>query len=180
MTLLKKFNLYWCGLVVSAALIVAGFAPWPDGLGKQRRVADAHAVSLNVSSSSNATGESTATSTGNSSTTAAHRAIETLKVGERVVTGLPSDAAGETRVDTATWKKVSIRAPWRWGDGTEDCFEIETLQPPECLRRITLLSAPANRFPRSGARGAGNWRLAQSNDHLDRLLQLTVRWIPSP
>lgn len=70
---------------------------------------------------------------------AAHRpaskSIETICVGQRVVTQ-DTDASQDsaTAVDSATWKKLVLRADWRWSDGTLDDVNIETLVPPQWLR----------------------------------------------
>jgi Pretoxin HINT domain len=61
------------------------------------------------------------------------QAIETLRVGQRVLTGLASDANRTTAVDSTSWKKLSLKADYAWVDGTRDAFIVETLQPPEFL-----------------------------------------------
>jgi len=67
----------------------------------------------------------------------ASQAIETIRVGQRVVTSVPGDAqAGtgtETQVDPATWRLLRLRAEDRWADGTLDVVEVETLQSPEWI-----------------------------------------------
>jgi hypothetical protein len=63
-----------------------------------------------------------------------YRAIEQVRVGERVVT--PGTDAAEslpTAVDPATWKLLTLRLAERWEDGTLDVTEIRTLQPPQWL-----------------------------------------------
>jgi RHS repeat-associated protein len=75
-----------------------------------------------------------------------YRPIETIRVGQRVITDLPEDildidgqpfdrslADGETRVDPATWRLIRMRAETRWEDGTLDDINIETLQPLEWI-----------------------------------------------
>ncbi len=74
-------------------------------------------------------------------TVAAHspasKAIEAIRIGQRVVT---QDAAASgkpigTAVDPATWRKVILRADWRWKDRTLDDVNVETLVPPEWLEK---------------------------------------------
>ena len=71
-------------------LVVAAIVPWPSDRGEREPVAAVMAVSRSVSANSGET--EIGAVRGNS----AHRPIETLKVGERVLTGLASDTAGET------------------------------------------------------------------------------------
>jgi len=66
----------------------------------------------------------------------ASRNIEDLRVGQRVVTNESNAASQEpvgTVVDTATWRKLVLRAEWRWQDGTLDDVNVETLQPPDWI-----------------------------------------------
>ena len=65
--------------------------------------------------------------------TPSHVPIESIRVGDRVLTGSAADHTGGTRVEAATWKHVTLRAQWTWPDGTEDIFSVETLQSPEWL-----------------------------------------------
>lgn len=64
------------------------------------------------------------------------KAIEDLRVGDRVVSDNPDTpnasklAPGQTAVDPATWKKVTLYAEETWPDGTLDTIHITTLQPP--------------------------------------------------
>jgi len=58
------------------------------------------------------------------------RAIETLRVGDRVWTDQPNAEVGDTAIDARTWRRLTLRAPARGEDGTEDVVEVETLQPP--------------------------------------------------
>jgi hypothetical protein len=62
------------------------------------------------------------------------QAIETIRVGERVVT--PETIPGfslPTAVDPATWRLVSLRMLNRWADGTADTMLVQTVQPPQWL-----------------------------------------------
>ena len=65
------------------------------------------------------------------------KAIETVRVGDRVLGENPDLAANQhsqaTAVDPATWKKIRLRALATWDDGTVDDVNVETLQPPEWL-----------------------------------------------
>jgi hypothetical protein len=61
------------------------------------------------------------------------RTIENIRVGQRVVTQDRDGSAERTAVDPATWRKVALRAEWRWTDGTLDDINVETLQPPEWI-----------------------------------------------
>ena len=72
---------------------------------------------------------------------AAHRqaskSIETICVGQRVVTQDTGNSAGHTgtAVNPQTWKKLVLVAATHWGDGTRDNINIETLQPPEWIKQ---------------------------------------------
>ena len=65
------------------------------------------------------------------------RAIETIRVGDRVLThnANPSAAGAPagTAVNPATWRKLVLRARDQWPDGTLDTINVETLQPPEWI-----------------------------------------------
>ncbi|MDZ7620369.1 MAG: polymorphic toxin-type HINT domain-containing protein, partial [Patescibacteria group bacterium] len=67
------------------------------------------------------------------------RAIETIGVGQRVITtpdgvfGNPSTES--TAVNPATWRKVLLEATSVWEDGTRDVVRVETLQPLEWLEQ---------------------------------------------
>jgi hypothetical protein len=71
------------------------------------------------------------------STMPASRAIEQIRVGQRVIAGNPdmpdSESLSDTDVDPATWKLLRLHAEERWDDGTLDTIEMETLQPPEWI-----------------------------------------------
>jgi len=55
-------------------------------------------------------------------------------VGQRVVTqGAKASQNNATAVNSATWKKVALRADMRWPDGTLDDVNVESLVPPEWL-----------------------------------------------
>jgi len=58
--------------------------------------------------------------------------IESIHVGDRVMGNLsPGEMAGDTQVDPATWRHLSLHAEATWPDGTIDDIHVETLQPPE-------------------------------------------------
>jgi hypothetical protein len=63
----------------------------------------------------------------------ATRAIEDIRVGQRVLGENPdlseSEHRNETVVAPATWRLVRLHAEGRWADGTFDTIEVETLQP---------------------------------------------------
>ena len=67
----------------------------------------------------------------------ASRSIETICVGQRVVTQGTGNSAGHTgtAVNPQTWKKLVLVAATHWGDGTRDDINIETLQPPEWIKQ---------------------------------------------
>lgn len=78
-------------------------------------------------------------------------AIETIRVGQRVLGENPQLAATEhstrTAVDPATWRLLKLHSEWRWPDGTLDTIEIETLQPPtwiaeHCAREGSSVPLP--------------------------------------
>ena len=60
--------------------------------------------------------------------------IESLEVGQRVLTGFSSDQDRTTAVDVTTWKKLTLTATYHWTDGTPDTFYVTTLQSPEWMR----------------------------------------------
>ncbi len=69
--------------------------------------------------------------------------IETIQVGQRVVTSVGSTLANKpqgTAVDQRTWRLLRLEAKNRWPDGTLDSVEVEALEPPEWL--ATHESAP--------------------------------------
>jgi hypothetical protein len=69
-----------------------------------------------------------------SSPPAAFAAIESLRVGDRVVANYSTDEmSGRTQVDAAAWRRLHLRSEERWPDGTLDEIQIETLQPPEWI-----------------------------------------------
>ena len=59
--------------------------------------------------------------------------IETIRVGQRVLTDGDLDAVRETAVDPVTWRRLKLEATHTWDDGTEDVYEVESLQPREWL-----------------------------------------------
>jgi hypothetical protein len=62
------------------------------------------------------------------------QAIETIRVGQRVLgEASAGELAGQTQVDPAIWRLVSLRAETIWADGTLDEIRVETLQPPEWI-----------------------------------------------
>jgi len=69
----------------------------------------------------------------------ASQAIETVRVGQRVVAANPELAGSPrstlTAVDPSTWRLLRLRAVDTWPDGTVDTIEVETLQPPEWIAR---------------------------------------------
>ena len=62
----------------------------------------------------------------------ASRPIESLRVGQRVLTD-GCQRTTKTEVDPATWRKLSLQGVADWEDGTRDVVEIETLQSPDWL-----------------------------------------------
>ena len=62
-----------------------------------------------------------------------HVAIETIRVGDRVLTNGPfgADAPSETAVNPLTWRHLRLEAVAFSEDGTRDVVEVETLQSPE-------------------------------------------------
>ena len=67
----------------------------------------------------------------------ASKSIETICVGQRVVTQDAGNWAGRTgtAVNPQTWKKLVLVAETHWGDGTRDDIHVETLQPPEWIKQ---------------------------------------------
>jgi hypothetical protein len=66
-----------------------------------------------------------------------HRAIEQIRVGQRVTAGNPemagSPLAADSAVDLGTWRLLRLHAEDRWEDGTLDMIEAETLQSPQWI-----------------------------------------------
>ncbi len=58
-------------------------------------------------------------------------AIETLRVGQRVLTDGDPAVPHATAVDPATWRYLCLEGSLPWEDGTQDVINIETLQSPE-------------------------------------------------
>jgi hypothetical protein len=58
----------------------------------------------------------------------ASQRIETIRVGQRVVSQTVG-ASAETQVDPRTWRLLRIRADHRLPDGTDDPVELDVLQP---------------------------------------------------
>lgn len=59
------------------------------------------------------------------------KAIEDLRVGDRVLADNPDEASpDQTAIDPATWRLLTLFAEDRWPDGTHDTIHIQTLQPP--------------------------------------------------
>jgi hypothetical protein len=61
------------------------------------------------------------------------RPIETIQVGQRVLTSANQtdpDRVLPTSVRTDTWRRLRMQAENRWADGTVDVIQVETLQPP--------------------------------------------------
>ena len=62
------------------------------------------------------------------------RPIESIRVGERVITDVDSPRGRlqplKTAVDRKTWRLLRLHAEDRWADSTLDAIEVETLQPP--------------------------------------------------
>ncbi len=52
---------------------------------------------------------------------------------KRVLTDGDLDAVRETAVDPVTWRRLKLEATHTWDDGTEDVYEVESLQPREWL-----------------------------------------------
>ena len=76
--------------------------------------------------------------TGVASRRPASKSIETICVGQRVVTqDTQANGAGSqaTAVNPKTWKKLVLLAETHWADGTRDDINIETLQPPEWIKQ---------------------------------------------
>jgi hypothetical protein len=67
----------------------------------------------------------------------ANRAIEQIRVGQRVIAGNPERAdsplAADSAVDPVTWRLLRLHAEDRWEDGTLDTIEVETLQGPQWI-----------------------------------------------
>jgi hypothetical protein len=64
------------------------------------------------------------------------RAIEELRVGDRVVSDNPDVASSvETAVDPQTWRLLRLYAEESWPDGTLDTIHVETLQSPEWVEQ---------------------------------------------
>jgi hypothetical protein len=62
------------------------------------------------------------------------RAIEDIRVGDRVVTDVRSRMKSDTEVDPATWRLVRLRSEIRREDGSLfNEINVETLQPPEWM-----------------------------------------------
>ena len=69
----------------------------------------------------------------------ASRNIEDIRVGQRVVTqDAAANASGKqtkTAVGPAIWRKLVLRADWRWKDGTLDDVNVETLVPTAWIKQ---------------------------------------------
>jgi hypothetical protein len=64
------------------------------------------------------------------------RAIEELRVGDRVVSDNPDvDSPVETAIDPNTWRRLRLYAEERWPDGTLDTIHVDTLQSPEWIEQ---------------------------------------------
>ena len=61
----------------------------------------------------------------------AHVPIESLRVGQRVLTDGDLSAPRATDVDPETWRHLRLEAVVPWADGTEDLIEVESLQSAE-------------------------------------------------
>jgi hypothetical protein len=62
------------------------------------------------------------------------RAIDELRVGDRVVADNPDvETPVDTEVDPKSWRLLRLYAEERWPDGTLDTIHIETLQSPEWI-----------------------------------------------
>jgi RHS repeat-associated protein len=62
--------------------------------------------------------------------------IETIQVGQRVLTSANQTSGSvipPTSVQANKWRRLRLRADNRWADGTPDVIEVETLQPPEWI-----------------------------------------------
>lgn len=70
--------------------------------------------------------------------TTSARAIESIRIGQRVMGENPDLAASDhstaTAVDPRTWRLLRLHGEERWSDGTLDTIEVETLQPLDWLR----------------------------------------------
>ena len=68
-----------------------------------------------------------------SSDTTTTRDIETIRVGQRVLTGKEGEESSPTAVNPATWRLLTLHSKNRWADGTIDDVHVQTLQPPEWI-----------------------------------------------
>jgi len=69
-------------------------------------------------------------------TSNSHIAIESIRVGDRVMGNYsPDEMSGDTKVDPATWRHLILKAEALWPDGTRDDINVETLQPPEWVQK---------------------------------------------
>jgi hypothetical protein len=82
-------------------------------------------------------GTPSATLAAKKSAASASKTIDSIRVGQRVVADNPdvlsSAKTPSVSVDSATWRKLKLRAEWRWDDGTLDDVNVETLVPPEWI-----------------------------------------------
>ena len=62
----------------------------------------------------------------------AYQPIETIRVGQRVISENP-DGAEACIVPSTAWKLLTMRAVETWADGTRDEYRIQTLQSPEWI-----------------------------------------------
>ena len=66
------------------------------------------------------------------------RSIETIRVGQRVLSHNPDVAESArttvTSVDASTWRLLQLHAESHWPDGTLDTIEVETLQAPDWVK----------------------------------------------
>jgi len=73
--------------------------------------------------------------------------IESIRVGQRVLTSDTANGSMGTAVDPATWRLLRLEVDAPWEDGTPDSLHVETLQSPEWVQNQTaevgsLVQAP--------------------------------------
>jgi Pretoxin HINT domain len=112
--------------ILVAVLLLVGWSPW-----SAQRISNATKTpGVELTQAASSANSATENATGGPAT---FKAIETLRVGDRVLTGLPTDTDRRTAVNPTSWRKLKLSATTLWKDGTQDRFNVETLQPPEYL-----------------------------------------------
>ncbi|MEM8947584.1 MAG: hypothetical protein AAGD11_20595 [Planctomycetota bacterium] len=130
----SKFARLWLITWLGIAALLVGKAIWfPKSEPAQQTASAASAADVPFTKArlTEATFDRQTPSTSRTKIVRTYKAIETLRVGDRVVSDNPdSDTPKQTAVDPATWKKLTLYAEEIWPDGTLDTIHIETLQPP--------------------------------------------------